>query len=673
MADNELGGLVVQLEARVRDFEKNFAKASRTTDQSWSRIEARSRDGAKRLESSMTGASARLATSFSAIGRGLNAGLGALGALGVTGVAGLGLTAIIGSARKAAADLAKIGDVADRIGVTTEALQALRYASEQAGGSTEAIDSGLSKFTANLADATTKSGDLYKVLNANGVAFTDAKGKLLPTVEMVSRYAEIVKNARTPAEQLEFAIRGFGRAAGPDLVGLLKQGSAGITELTERARGIGAVLADPVIRQAQELDDKFAEIATTVGSKLKGAIVGLVVALRDLGTAMTDSIKVSVEGPAKALAQTQGEAAGIRRQIAEAAATNNRAVVGDLEKRLADAERRAAVLSDIVREGNRALGMSKPAPASADAKPADPAKPSVLPASGEGNGDKARAVLEGYEKLKQSADLRIADLQAEQKALGMTEAAAAAYRFEQDMLANATRSGATLTAAQRQELGRLAAQYGALSVEVKEATDRQAAAKAQLAELRSIAPDALKGIASDLRSGTSAAEAFANALSRVADKLIGMSIDALFMPTAPGGSMMKALGLAEGGMVRGPGTSTSDSIPARLSDGEFVVNARATARHRAALEMMNSGASLPGFAKGGGVGRAAAMAPAGNTFSIGDVHVSVQGSPGASPRENDEFAARIGARVRDELQGLVGQEIARQMRPGNMLHGARGR
>ena len=37
-------------------------------------------------------------------------------------------------------------------------------------------------------------------------------------------------------------------------------------------------------------------------------------------------------------------------------------------------------------------------------------------------------------------------------------------------------------------------------------------------------------------------------------------------------------GFASGGYVTGPGTSTSDSIPARLSHGEYVVNARAVSR-----------------------------------------------------------------------------------------------
>ncbi|WP_254436658.1 phage tail length tape measure family protein [Pseudomonas asiatica] len=47
-------------------------------------------------------------------------------------------------------------------------------------------------------------------------------------------------------------------------------------------------------------------------------------------------------------------------------------------------------------------------------------------------------------------------------------------------------------------------------------------------------------------------------------------------------------GFATGGYVSGPGSGTSDSIPARLSNGEFVVNAKATARNRELLEAINS-------------------------------------------------------------------------------------
>lgn len=54
--------------------------------------------------------------------------------------------------------------------------------------------------------------------------------------------------------------------------------------------------------------------------------------------------------------------------------------------------------------------------------------------------------------------------------------------------------------------------------------------------------------------------------------------------------------LAGGGFVSGPGTGMSDSIPARLSNGEFVINARATRQFRPVLERINK------FAEGGPVG-----------------------------------------------------------------------
>ena len=49
-----------------------------------------------------------------------------------------------------------------------------------------------------------------------------------------------------------------------------------------------------------------------------------------------------------------------------------------------------------------------------------------------------------------------------------------------------------------------------------------------------------------------------------------------------------AQGFKEGGFVSGEGTSKSDSIPAFLSNGEFVINAEATKRFRPLLEMLNN-------------------------------------------------------------------------------------
>lgn len=63
------------------------------------------------------------------------------------------------------------------------------------------------------------------------------------------------------------------------------------------------------------------------------------------------------------------------------------------------------------------------------------------------------------------------------------------------------------------------------------------------------------------------------------------------------------VGKADGGMIYGAGGPRDDVVPIAASAGEFIVNARATARNRSLLERINSGqlASVPAFANGGAV------------------------------------------------------------------------
>lgn len=74
-------------------------------------------------------------------------------------------------------------------------------------------------------------------------------------------------------------------------------------------------------------------------------------------------------------------------------------------------------------------------------------------------------------------------------------------------------------------------------------------------------------------------------------------------------------GHAEGGLIQGPGGPKSDSIPARLSHGEFIVKADAVASFGVAnLDAINRGLripsierlALPRYAEGGLVGEAGA-------------------------------------------------------------------
>lgn len=71
-------------------------------------------------------------------------------------------------------------------------------------------------------------------------------------------------------------------------------------------------------------------------------------------------------------------------------------------------------------------------------------------------------------------------------------------------------------------------------------------------------------------------------------------------------------GYASGGQVSGPGSGTSDSIPAWLSNGEFVVNAKSTQKHLPLLEAINSPHQLPAQYADGGL-----VDPNGNPTSPG--------------------------------------------------------
>lgn len=75
-------------------------------------------------------------------------------------------------------------------------------------------------------------------------------------------------------------------------------------------------------------------------------------------------------------------------------------------------------------------------------------------------------------------------------------------------------------------------------------------------------------------------------ISRLTSKTITVTTVRKARGGDPGGNIPAA---ATGGWMHGPGTSTSDSIVARLSNGEFVVRAAMAKKNRALLEAINSG------------------------------------------------------------------------------------
>ncbi|VBK09374.1 phage tail length tape measure family protein [Burkholderia pseudomallei] len=110
---------------------------------------------------------------------------------------------------------------------------------------------------------------------------------------------------------------------------------------------------------------------------------------------------------------------------------------------------------------------------------------------------------------------------------------------------------------------------------------------------------------------------------------------------------------ASGGPISGPGTGTSDSIPAMLSNGEFVVNAASTKKYRSLLESINSG-HMAHFATGG-IAATLAPSPAASAVSSERPHFTVNLNGGGGLTEADL------KELTQKMQGLVDIQLHKRM------------
>lgn len=127
--------------------------------------------------------------------------------------------------------------------------------------------------------------------------------------------------------------------------------------------------------------------------------------------------------------------------------------------------------------------------------------------------------------------------------------------------------------------------------------------------------DALEGLGFEGKSLIETFDNLGQAIAKAAFQaaMLGTGPLAGILGTSGGSGLIGAVaeaiipGRAEGGLIYGPGSSVSDSIymttpsgaPVRASNAEFMVNAKATARNRHLLELINAGAEIPGYATGG--------------------------------------------------------------------------
>ncbi|EIY0667514.1 phage tail length tape measure family protein [Salmonella enterica] len=172
--------------------------------------------------------------------------------------------------------------------------------------------------------------------------------------------------------------------------------------------------------------------------------------------------------------------------------------------------------------------------------------------------------------------------------------------------------------------------------------------------LRSGIESSLEGLARGTMTLSDAirnlAQSIADAMAKfAAEKLSEMAINQLGTIPFIGG-----LFAATGGYISGPGTATSDSIPARLSDGEYVVRAAAVSHYGVDFLHALNATRLRKFAAGGPVPplRAPSLPPV-TASSLSDAPASGPQAP--APVIQQTLVMDAGEAMRSGLQSVEGQ------------------
>lgn len=437
------------------------------------------------------------------------------------------------------------------------------------------VNDRLQDFLSGTIEAATKYVELQKTVNAT-VAALEAEANIQALIAQYGEDSRRVTEARVAEERRVYAAT----TLTADMTQVMKDE---IMRAWDAANGIASVdMASSVSAAA----DQASRMANELGRAVSNAI-----ALANQGVGDVERARINYEfrddplGRAGALAGAEFDA---RTELPAGADSTIRNVVEKEKQEFVSARVEAA-------RYNEQLQTYRKDQAAASRKSAS---------GGRGGGGGSRGASQA-QKQRDAVGKLVAGLQDELAILRESDPVQQEMLRHREALAGATK-------AERDKISELIATRNSEKTSLEEQ-------KAAWEDYRSLAFNTFEDL---WRSGGDLGSVFDTLTGKIADMatqalLLGEGPLAQFFGTANGGGLIDlALGafmpnlkpaqaLAEGGMVYGRGSGTSDQVPLWGSSGEFMVNARATAKNRTLLEMINAGADIPGFASDGMIGGAA--------------------------------------------------------------------
>jgi len=150
-------------------------------------------------------------------------------------------------------------------GMSTESLQAYKYAAELVDVSMETLTGSMSKQVKSMAsarDGSAKFADAYAKL---GVSVADGNGQLRDSETVYWETIDALGKISNETERDALAMQIFGKSA-RELNPLIAQGSEGIAALTDEAKRMGAVMSEDSLNALGKFDDSVQRLKAGAGA-----------------------------------------------------------------------------------------------------------------------------------------------------------------------------------------------------------------------------------------------------------------------------------------------------------------------------------------------------------------------------------------------------------------------
>ncbi|MEF2074349.1 hypothetical protein [Consotaella aegiceratis] len=721
--------LIVLVEARIRDLERNMAKASATTGREFNKIRRSSKSATAAMEAdivrsttrinqALAGVSTRIGALSSATG---TAAFGSIkaGALGVLAPI-LGVSAAIGKAKEAMADFDKIAKTAKATGLDGEFYQEFAFGAGLAGVSVGELDSALLMFIKNSAQAANNQGTLYSQLKKSNPELLKAIQNAQSQQERLRLVADAIDKASSSTEKANIATAAFGRN-GAKMVNVFNGGSAALDRTAAKARELGLVVDNELLASAEDMNDEFSIATQVLDLQFKKALIGLMPGLTDAARGAGDFAK-QINAISEAidsmpvLPDFSGWAAHFGQDVlglpdlsqtdlakALGAKSVGEARIGKQFDRTSgsgsgNAEQDQAIAAYFGMQGEDGSTTLPTVTVTSTAPHASSSTRSSRARSALGRG---AAALNDYQREIKSIQERTAALQAETTAQAGINPLIDDYGFtlekakaKQDLLNAAHEAGVHVTPEVEANIEKLAGAYASASAAADKLAKSQDKARQSAEDMANLEKDALKGFISDLNSGTAPADAFANAIQKIADKLLDELLDSILQVNNAGGGgglFSQIFGsLFGGGISSGTSAAVAANPGAGLFDkggytgaggkhepagivhrGEYVIDADTTRR----IGVANLDA-LRGYADGGLVGGNRSYAPvssraAATTATTKAPNVTLQISNQGNPIQADDVQQTSDADGNVDIEAVVRQiardEVTRKGTPTNRI------